>query len=114
MKNPTPTNISVIYATLIGFGFACFLQFMRVRFPWWPFHPLGYAVTSSWEINLVWMPLFIAWVLKLVLLRYTGLRVPPLDPVLLRADPGAVRGRKPLEHLGYRDGITHLSVLAVG
>jgi hypothetical protein len=30
-------------------------------------------VTSSWEINLVWMPLFIAWVLKLVLLRYTGL-----------------------------------------
>jgi hypothetical protein len=46
---------------------------MRVRFPWWPFHPLGYAVTSSWEINLVWMPLFIAWLVKLVLLRYTGL-----------------------------------------
>ena len=34
---------------------------------------LGYAVTSSWEINLVWMPLFIAWALKLILLRYAGL-----------------------------------------
>jgi uncharacterized protein DUF6785/uncharacterized protein DUF6784 len=73
LSNPTPSNPTVIYATFVGFGFAMFLQFMRVRFPWWPFHPLGYAVTSSWEINLVWMPLFIAWVLKVVILRYSGL-----------------------------------------
>ena len=49
-----------------------FLQFMRVRFSWWPFHPLAYAVTSSWEINLVWLPLFIAWLLKIIILRYGG------------------------------------------
>jgi hypothetical protein len=61
-------------AVLVGLGFAMFLQAMRVRFPWWPFHPLGYAVTESWEMNLVWMPLFIAWVLKLVILRYSGLQ----------------------------------------
>lgn len=73
LSNPTPSNPSVISAIGAGFVFAMFLQFMRVRFPWWPFHPLGYAVTSSWEINLVWMPLFIAWVLKLVILRYSGL-----------------------------------------
>lgn len=73
LKNPMPTNMAVVTATGVGFAFACFLQLMRVRFPWWPFHPLGYAVTSSWEINLVWMPLFIAWVLKVVILRYTGL-----------------------------------------
>jgi hypothetical protein len=73
LANPTPSNKTVIYAILAGFAFAMFLQFMRVRFPWWPFHPLGYAVTSSWEINLVWMPLFIAWLLKLVILRYSGL-----------------------------------------
>ncbi len=73
LSAPKPSNPTVITATGIGFVFALFLQFMRVRFPWWPFHPLGYAVTSSWEINLVWMPLFVAWVLKVVLLRYTGL-----------------------------------------
>jgi hypothetical protein len=73
LANPMPTNQTVIAATAVGFGFAMFLQFMRVRLPWWPFHPLGYAVTSSWEINLVWMPLFIAWVLKAVILRYSGL-----------------------------------------
>ena len=73
LNNPKPTNTSVVYATGVGFVFAMFLQMMRIRFPWWPFHPLGYAVTSSWEIGLVWMPLFIAWILKLSILRYTGL-----------------------------------------
>ncbi len=73
LRNPMPTNTSVVSAIGVGFGLASFLQVMRVRFPWWPFHPLGYAVTSSWSIGLVWMPLFIAWLLKVVLLRYTGL-----------------------------------------
>ncbi|HZP84499.1 MAG TPA: DUF6784 domain-containing protein, partial [Chthonomonadaceae bacterium] len=48
------------------------LQFMRVRFTWWPFHPLAFAITSDWMINLVWLPLCIAWVLKIVILRYGG------------------------------------------
>ena len=73
IQNPQPTNWTVVSASGVGFSFALFLQAMRIRFPWWPFHPLGYAVTSSWEINLVWMPLLIAWVLKLIILRYTGL-----------------------------------------
>ena len=73
LANPKPGNPAVLSAALSGFAFALFLQAMRVRFPWWPFHPLGYAVTSSWEINLVWMPLFLAWVVKVVLLRYGGL-----------------------------------------
>jgi hypothetical protein len=73
LGSPQPPNQKVAIATCIGFAFAMFLQFMRVRIPWWPFHPLGFAVTSSWEINLVWMPLFLAWLLKLVILRYSGL-----------------------------------------
>lgn len=70
----TPKYASVPAALAIGVGLvtALFLQAMRVRFPWWPFHPLGYAVTASWEINLVWMPLFIAWILKVIILRYGG------------------------------------------
>jgi hypothetical protein len=73
LKNPTSPNWGARGAIVAGFAIACFLQAMRVRFPWWPFHPLGFAVTSNWEINLVWMPLFIAWAVKLILLRYSGL-----------------------------------------
>ena len=75
LRQPKPPNGSVLVATLVGFGFAGFLQAMRVRFPWWPFHPLAYAVSSSFEINLVWMPLFLAWIIKSVQLRYGGVKM---------------------------------------
>jgi hypothetical protein len=57
-----------------GFLFAAFLQAMRIRFSWWPFHPLAYAVSGSWEMNLLWMPIFVAWLVKSVMLRYGGPR----------------------------------------
>jgi hypothetical protein len=72
ITSPRPPSTPSAVAVLVGFGIALFLQAMRTRFPWWPFHPLGFAVTSSWEINLVWLSLLIAWVLKLVILRYGG------------------------------------------
>ena len=75
IQQPKPPNGSVAWALTAGFLFAAFMQAMRVRFFWWPFHPLAYAVSSSFEINLVWMPLFIAWVIKALMLRYGGVRV---------------------------------------
>ena len=75
LKAPKPPNITAGLAIVVGFLFAAFLQAMRVRFFWWPFHPLAYAVSGSWEMNLLWLPLLIAWITKVVLLRYGGMRV---------------------------------------
>lgn len=72
LKQPKPANPHVGMAIIVGFIFAAFLQAMRVRFAWWPFHPLAYAVSGSWEMNLLWLPIFIAWVVKSILLRYGG------------------------------------------
>lgn len=74
LQQPKPANGSVAWALAVGFLFAAFLQAMCVRFFWWPFHPLAYAVSSSFEINLVWMPLLIAWVVKALMLRYGSVR----------------------------------------
>jgi hypothetical protein len=74
LNSPTGPNYQKAAAIGAGLLVAFFLETMRLRFPAWPFHPLGFAVTASWEINLVWMPLFIAWAIKLFLLRYGGLK----------------------------------------
>jgi len=74
MNFPKPPNYSVGIAMVAGFLFAAFLQAMRVRFVWWPFHPLAFAVSGSWEMNLLWTPLLIAWVVKTVILRYGGVK----------------------------------------
>jgi len=72
LKQPKPGSPQVATAIAVGFLFAASLQAMRVRFVWWPFHPLAYAVSGSWEMNLLWMPLLIAWAVKSLILRYGG------------------------------------------
>ncbi|MCA1595480.1 MAG: hypothetical protein LC772_03520, partial [Chloroflexi bacterium] len=72
LNTPREANITALGAVVVGLAICLFLEYMRVRVPWWPFHPLAFAVSSSWEINLVWFPLFIAWLLKTVIMRYGG------------------------------------------
>jgi hypothetical protein len=62
------------WGVLVGLCLSLFLTAMRGRFLWWPFHPVGLAVSSSWAMNLMWFPLMLAWVLKTAILRGGGLR----------------------------------------
>ncbi len=31
-----------------------FIMFMRMRFLWWPFHPAGYALATSYAMDYFW------------------------------------------------------------
>jgi len=62
-------------ATFGGFAFCIGLGIMRFRLLGWPFHPIGYVVSGAYQANLVWVPLFIAWLAKVCILRYGGLKV---------------------------------------
>jgi hypothetical protein len=75
LQTPQPPNPIANGAVGVGFLFCSLLMIARIKFPWWPFHPIGYAISSSWSMNLVWMPLLIAWVLKGLILRYGGVRL---------------------------------------
>jgi len=59
---------------IVGSLCTLFLGFMRLRFYWWPFHPLGYAMSASWAMIVFWFPMMIAWALKALTLRYGGMR----------------------------------------
>lgn len=60
--------------TGIGILFTILLMIARMRFFWWPFHPAGYAITTSWGMNIIWSCLFISWLSKWVILKYGGLK----------------------------------------
>jgi len=62
-------------AIFVGFVLTLVLNSLRMRLGWFPFHPVGCAVSSSWSMHLLWLPLFIAWLLKLTILRYGGLKL---------------------------------------
>lgn len=60
-------------AIVVGLATTLLLYVLRLRLPWFPFHPVGYAVSSSWSMVHLWLPLMIAWAIKVSLLHYGGL-----------------------------------------
>jgi hypothetical protein len=55
--------------------FTLFLAAMRWRFLWWPFHPLGYAVSTIWAANFMWFSMFAGSLLNYLITRAGGLRL---------------------------------------
>ncbi len=52
------------------------LMFLRHRFLWWPFHPLGFAIgTVSFILGRIWFSVFLAWIFKLTILKYGGVKL---------------------------------------
>lgn len=75
IQAPYPTRWPEIAAYGVGFFFSLILMFLRVNFIWWPFHPVGFAISGSWSMNCLWLPILIAWLIKLVMLRYGGFKM---------------------------------------
>lgn len=75
LKGVAPPKYNTMWAIGTGFGLTMLLNTLRMRFFWFPFHPVGYAVSSSWSMHQLWLCMFIAWLIKLLLLRYGGLRL---------------------------------------
>jgi hypothetical protein len=60
----------------VGFLTTLLLSALRLQFPWWPFHPIGYAVGFSRRtIDWMWFSIFLGWALKLLLLRLGGMHL---------------------------------------
>ncbi|MBN1458688.1 MAG: hypothetical protein JXA57_04075 [Armatimonadetes bacterium] len=75
LTNPAPPDVNGIVAMSAGLVFAIFLGSMRLRFWWWPFHPVGYIAANVYGMQWYYMPFFIGWVCKTLVIRYGGLRL---------------------------------------
>ncbi|WP_395094709.1 DUF6785 family protein [Armatimonas sp.] len=70
---PEPPHPQEGMAVLVGLGFTLVLNMIRGRWIGFPFHPVGYAIASSWGMSVLWVPMLVAWVVKILILRYGGL-----------------------------------------
>lgn len=71
---PTKPDVAATAAIGWGMAFAYLLYFLKLRLSWWPWHPLGFAVSTSYSIGTLWVPMMIAWAAKLLTLKLGGLR----------------------------------------
>ena len=75
IMNPAEANITGWYIKGIGAGIMTLLMFLRQRFLWWPFHPIGFAIGPIWMMDQMWFTVFLAWIIKSAILKYGGLKL---------------------------------------
>lgn len=75
LNNPPVFNPMALAWAGIGAGFTMLLSFMRVHFIWFPFHPVGYALANTGTLDWLWMPFLIAWLCKVLIIRYGGIKM---------------------------------------
>ena len=75
-KLANPTGPDIVGWLWTGFGALVMGGLMTARhyFVWWPFHPLGFAVSTGWVMNSIWFSIFLAWLIKIIALKYGGPR----------------------------------------
>jgi len=64
-----------------GAAFMAILMVGQLRFPWWPLHPIGFAIGPTQPVIDLWFSIFLGWLLKVLILRLGGV------PVLRRLTP---------------------------
>ena len=74
MQQPFPRSNTSMTFVGVGFTISMLLGWMRVRFLWFPFHPLAYAMSGSWGVGQLWLPLLIGWAAKFTVLKFGGLK----------------------------------------
>ncbi|MGD9496067.1 MAG: DUF6785 family protein [Armatimonadota bacterium] len=59
-------------AIILGFAFYFGLQTVRSIWVWWPLHPAGFAISTTYYMQHLWMPMLVAWAIKSLASRYGG------------------------------------------
>jgi hypothetical protein len=58
--------------TAIGALLMGFLIYMQHHFLWWPLHYIGLPVSDSWVMGWAWFSVFLGWMLKSVIFKFSG------------------------------------------
>ncbi|MCM8760225.1 MAG: hypothetical protein NC832_00675, partial [Candidatus Omnitrophica bacterium] len=75
IKTQTSPNKIGWLARCIGAFTMWLFLFMRQHFLWWPFHPIGIVVAPVHWIDMLWFSIFVAWLIKFLIMRYGGIQV---------------------------------------
>ena len=72
LQHPARVDPKVFGGMTAGFAVTCALMVLRMRITGFPFHPAAYVLNTSFANDFFWCDMFVAWVIKSVLIRYGG------------------------------------------
>ncbi len=82
-----------LWAFVAGFALVVGATACRMRFSWWPIHPLIFVVWAKSHISLFAFSFILGWLIKLGVMRYGGSRLyNRLKPLMLGLIAGEILG----------------------
>lgn len=61
-----------LWAAGVGFGMVLLLSVLRLRFTWWPIHPVFLLVWGTWPMARLSQSFFLGWLIKVIITRLGG------------------------------------------
>jgi hypothetical protein len=61
-----------LWATGVGFVLVIVFSMARLRFPWWPFHPVIFILFSSWTASELGFSFLLGWMIKMGVMKLGG------------------------------------------
>ncbi len=75
-KLTSPISKEIIFSRYLFTGIGALLMgglmFLHSKFLWWPIHYLGFPIAESQPLGNWWFAIFIAWLIKGLILRFGG------------------------------------------
>ena len=72
IHNPVVVQPKIFAGIGAGFIITCLLSMLRMRFLSFPLHPAAYVLNTSFANDFFWCDMFVAWVIKALMVRYGG------------------------------------------
>ena len=63
-----------LWFTALGAGIMGLLIWLQHHYLWWPLHYIGLPVSDSWVMGWAWFSVFLGWLLKAIIFKFTGTR----------------------------------------
>lgn len=63
-----------LWFTALGAGLMGLLIYLQHHYLWWPLHYIGLPVSDSWVMGWAWFSVFLGWLLKAIIFKFTGTR----------------------------------------
>jgi len=75
LQNPFPPDTKRLMMLAVGAVVGALIIAARYRLPGVPLHPLGFAVASVVQVTWCMLSIFLAWLIKAVIIKLGGLRL---------------------------------------
>ena len=93
MQNSTTISGADVFFLVAGMAMVTGMTIARYYFSWWPISPIGFVVAAGGPARNAFFPVFLAWLLKTILIRIGGVRLyQAVQPLMIGIMVGYVLG----------------------